>query len=120
MVVVGLFARDSDAEIALNNLDEAEFPARSISLLASDPARAAVLTLVKGPWSGVAPAALATRLQRAGMAREDCQAFIARIDGGAAGIAVRVSRDTAAVAAEILTDQKADAVQTLIRSKEQG
>lgn len=120
MVVVGLFIRDNDAATALNNLDEAEFPATSISVITSDPARATDLTDVKGPWSGLSPDALGPRLSRAGMAPADCEAYVGRISAGAACIAVRVSIQTAVAAEEILTDQKAEAVQTLTSAREKG
>jgi len=112
-IVIGLFASDSDADIALNNLAEAEFAASSISVLTSDRARTAALTDAKGPWSALSLPELATRLQALGVATADWMVYQDQIAGGACCIAVHTSDHAAAAAAEILVDQHAEQVRTL-------
>src|SRR5438105_3960005 len=57
-IVVGVFARSSDAEGALNNLDEAGYEPGSISVVGRDAEQIATNAGETGPLAGVAAAAL--------------------------------------------------------------
>ncbi len=109
--VFGLLPSDSDAEIALNNLAEAGYATRQISVLTSDPLRTAALTDTPGSWGRQTPDAAVERMRAIGMADADREAFRSGLNGGGVLIVVRASRDTAASAAESLRDQKATLVQ---------
>ncbi len=110
MLVFGLLPTDSDAEIALNNLAEADYATRQISVLTSDPLRTAALTDTPGSWGRQTPDAAAERMRALGMVDADREAFRSGLNGGGVLIVVRTSRDTADSAAELLRDQKATLV----------
>ncbi len=116
--VAGVFDRVSDAEIALNNLDEAEYPPDSISVLTDDPRRTHLLTDVRGPLSGVALDQLPTRLRALGASPAEAEGYRAAIAAGAVFVAVAAPAGSEDSAAEILTDQQAARVRVLRSSRE--
>lgn len=113
VLVIGLLPGDSDAEIALNNLAEADFAARQVSVLTGDPLRTAALTDTPGEWGQQTPNAAIERMRALGVAEADREAFHTGLDAGGVLIVVRTSRDTAAAAGELLSDQKATLVRTV-------
>lgn len=112
-LVIGLLPTDSDAEIALNNLAEAEFKPSSISVATSDPRRTAALTDTPGALGKLAPDQAAARLQALGAAAEDCQRWQAGLAGGGVLVTVVTPPDAAAAAEEILANQKATQTRAL-------
>jgi hypothetical protein len=113
VLVIGLLPNDSDAEIALNNLAEADYATRQISVLTTDPLRTAALTDTPGEWGQQTPDAAIERMRPLGVTEADREAFRTGLSGGGVLIVVRTSRDTAAAAAELLRDQKASLVRTV-------
>ncbi|HZQ36220.1 MAG TPA: hypothetical protein VFD32_09825 [Dehalococcoidia bacterium] len=111
--VIGLLPNDSDAEIALNNLAEADFAARQISVLTTDPLRTAALTDTPGSWGQQTPDAAVERMRSLGVAEADRAAFRSGLDGGGVLIVIRTRRDTAAAAEEMLRDQQASLVRSV-------
>lgn len=119
MWVTGLFATASDAEMALDNLDEAGFGADSVSVVARDPHVVATLTDAPGPLGRIAPEELVVRLGQAGMEQEVRAAYADALAQGAVCLVVFAPAGSEKSAAEILADQNANRVQVL-RGDEAG
>ncbi len=111
--VIGLFARASDAEIALNNLNEAEYEPSTISVITSDPSRTHTLTDVQGALSQVPVEQLPARLTALGLPAAESGGYGERVAAGAILIAVAAPPGSEEAAAEILSDQKAEMIRTL-------
>lgn len=111
--VIGLLPTDSDAEIELNNLAEADFATRQISVLTTDPLRTAALTDTPGSWGQLTPDAAIERMRSLGVADADCEAFRTGLNGGGVLIVIRTQRNTTAAAEEMLRDQKASLVRSV-------
>ena len=112
-LVVGLFAAASDAELALDNLDEAEYEAAGISVAAADPAQARLLARVAGPLSGLSPGQFVARLSALGLSAVDAAAYAAGISSGGIAVTVTTPAGTEVAAGEILRDQRAQQIATL-------
>lgn len=112
-LVAGLFAHTSDAELALDNLDEAEYAAAGISVVAQDPAQAKQLVRVAGPLSGLSPDQFVQRLEALGMSAADTAAYRAGLASGGIAVTVTAPPGSEEDAAGILRDQKAQRVSTL-------
>ncbi len=111
--VIGLFARDTDAEIALSNLDEAGYEPATISVVSNDSARTHALADDAGPLSGVASSQLAARLVALGLPAEDSDVYGGRVNAGSVLLAVAAPDGSEQAAMEILGDQKAELVRVL-------
>ncbi len=111
--VIGLFARDMDADIALNNLTEADFAAETISVLTADPTRTSALTDVPGPLAAVPLDQLPATLTALGLAAGEADAYGARVAAGAVFLAIAAPAGAEAAATAMLTDQHAAAVRIL-------
>ncbi len=112
-LVIGMFVQDSDADIALNNLAEADFASKDISIAAAVPARAAALSNSPGLWATLTPDQISARLQTLGLARPDAAAYAAAVSSGGMFIAISASGTSAAAAQEMLSDQHATLVRTV-------
>ncbi|HLZ71862.1 MAG TPA: hypothetical protein VKV26_18315 [Dehalococcoidia bacterium] len=112
MLVIGLLPNDSDADIALNNLAEADFASRQISVLTSDPLRTAALTDTPGDWGQLTPAAAVERMRTLGVADADRQTVTTGLSNGGVLIVIRAANASTTAAQEMLADQKA----TLVRA----
>jgi hypothetical protein len=113
VLVTGLFTNSSDAEGALDNLDEAGYDAGGISVIAADQAVAARLTRAAGPLSRLSPQAFVERLATCGLPVADGAAYAQALARGAVAVTVTAAAGTESDAAEILSDQKAQRVQRL-------
>jgi hypothetical protein len=113
--IIGLFTRASDAEIALNNLDEAGYEPSTVSVVTADAARTRALTDAHGPLSQVAAGQLAARLVALGLSAADSGVYGQRTAAGQIFVAVEAPDGSENDAMEILTDQKAELVRSLPR-----
>lgn len=111
--VIGLFAGASEAEIALNNLAEADYDSSTISVVSADAARAQALSNAQGPLSRVAADRLPTRLEALGLSAQESATYGQRLASGAVFVAVEAPDGSENDAMEILTDQKAELVHCL-------
>ena len=111
--VIGLFAHDTDAEMALNNLDEAGYEPATISVVGNDSARTRALANDGGPLAGVASGQLAARLTALGLPATDSHVYGGRVIAGQVLLAVAAPDGSEQAAAEILGDQKAELVRVL-------
>jgi hypothetical protein len=112
-LVLGTFQQMTDAEQALSNLDEAGYEPETVSVITNSTARTRTLTDAKGPLSAVAPDALPAHLQALGLSGADAEAYRAALERGDVVLAVAAPAGSAAAAAEILTDEKAQHVTRL-------
>ncbi len=118
MWVTGLFADTSDAEGALDNLDEADFGAESVSVVAADPHAAATLSDAPGPLGRIGPPELLAHLLQLGLGSAQFQVYADALKQGAICLVLFAPPGSEQSAAEIMTDQKASHVQVLYGGRE--
>jgi hypothetical protein len=111
-MVIGLFDNPNHAAVCLSNLLEADFPPHDISVVTSDPRRAAALATVSGPLSGVDPDDLIKRLVTLGLSPNDAEPYRVGLRQGNVLIAVSTAGADDA-AAETLRDHQATAIRVL-------
>jgi hypothetical protein len=111
--VIGLFADESDAEIALNNLDEAGYEPATISVVTNEAKRTHTLTDVQGALSQVSADQLPSRLVALGLPTAESTSYGQRVAAGAVFFAIAAPAGSEDAAKEILSDQKAELVRAL-------
>jgi hypothetical protein len=111
--VIGVFADASDAEIALNNLDEAGYEPSTISAITNEVKRTHSLTDVQGALSQVSVDQLPARLVALGLPAAESTSYGQRVAAGAVLLAIAAPAGSEDAAKEILTDQKAEMAQAL-------
>ncbi|GEM_PF-1844399 len=113
MIVIGLLPNDGDADIALNNLAEADFSPQQISVLTTDPLRTAALTDTPGDWGRQTPDAALERMRVLGVTDADRETYRSGLAAGGVLIVIRTTSDTANAAQALLSDQQASLVRVL-------
>lgn len=104
-MVVGVFKNISDAEIALNNLSEAEFDPSKISVVTNNPKETESISETTGKYTGFSIQTLIAELQKKGLNK---------IISGQIFIVVETSNsEESAAAKEILESQNATFVTIL-------
>jgi hypothetical protein len=111
--VIGLFGDASDAEIALNNLAEADYDSSTISVVTSGGARSRRLSDASGPLSLVGANQLPARLGALGLSEQDSGIYAERLAAGAVFIAVEAPDGSEDDAMKILASQKGELVHCL-------
>ncbi len=106
MIVIGLFPTASDAALGLNNLAEAEFDFRGVSLVMNSPREVEALAEASGPLNGLPLEQLPGRLATMGLASSDAAGYRDGVAAGGVFIAVDAPVGAEA-AAEILKDANA-------------
>jgi predicted O-methyltransferase YrrM len=104
-MVVGLFKSTSDAEIALNNLAEADFDASKISVVTDDPSTANIISDNTGTYTGYSMKSLLAALQKKGLTQINNEQIVIVVE--------TQNTDEAAAAKEILESQNATYVTIL-------
>lgn len=112
-MVIGIVPDRSKTETLLNNLSEADFKLKDVSVITRDVKARQSITDDAGPLKGIAPGELAATLAKLGMAKDEAQAYADAILQGWFLVAVAVPHEAAAAAAEMLRDASAEKVRTL-------
>ena len=111
-MVIGLFDNANHVAVCLSNLREADFPPQDLSVVTSDPKRAASLANVSGPLTGLNPDDLVKRLVTLGLSPADAEPYRVGLRQGSVVVAVSTAGADAA-AAETLQDHQATAIRIL-------
>ncbi len=115
-MVVGLFENIDHAEIALNNLAEAQFRNKDISVVMADKSQVKTISVGRGPLSGDFNIRIAKTLGRGGLSESDVENCRNLLMKGAVLIAVSGPAESDDAAAEMLADNGAVFVSELTGS----
>ena len=112
-MVLGLFQNVIDAEIALNNLSEADFNSQDISVIMEDIQAVKRIADVSGALTGTLDQNETQRLQKLGFTQGEVDNFQASLKVGGVIISIKAGPDSDKAAQEILADQKAQNIKVI-------
>ncbi len=110
-MIIGLLPDAAATETLLNNLAEAEFDLRSVSVVMRDPKRRAALTHEAGPLQGIGVDELAHHLAQAGLSPHQADACAAAVQHDKVLVAIDVPVALVPIAREMLGDHAAQFIQ---------
>ncbi|MGI8419212.1 MAG: hypothetical protein ACR2LN_01055 [Candidatus Levyibacteriota bacterium] len=102
-IVLGVIA-SSSAETAINNLTEADFDEKNISLVMKDEQSARKIIDAYGPLKDTSVSTLPQALQRLGMQKAQSDHIIQAVVAGKALIAIQTPQEAVDAAKEMLND----------------
>ncbi|MGB8647641.1 MAG: hypothetical protein WCF84_20575 [Anaerolineae bacterium] len=112
-MIIGIIPDVASAETLLNNLAEADFDRKSISVILKDLKLRARIAADTGPFKGVNAANLAARLAKMGLSGPDAQAYVDAVNNGAAFVAIAPPAASQAAAVEMMNDYKPQLVKVI-------
>ncbi len=110
-MIIGLLPDAATTEILLNNLTEAEFDLRTVSVVMRDTSQRAALTKEAGPLKGISLNELAQHLIQLGLSSHEAQSYQAAVQQGKILVAIDVPERLATTAREMLDDHAAQLIQ---------
>ncbi len=112
-MVIGIVPDVSSVETLLNNLSEAGFDLKTVSVILKDPALRNKIAKDTGPFKGATAADLAARLVKAGVSSQDAQAIMDAVNKGGAFVAIAPPGASQQAAVEMLNDYKPQLVKVV-------
>jgi hypothetical protein len=109
-MILGIIPDASTAEILLNNLSEAEFDLKDISVIMRDARLRKKIAKDSGPLKGVHYNQIAARLAQAGLDAQDAQRYQEAVAQGKVLVAMESPANAAEAAKEMFTDQSGENV----------
>lgn len=103
-MVIGVIPNPSSMQTLLNNLKEADFSLRDVSVIMSDPKARNAIAKDAGPLKGVVPAQLRTKLVQAGVSQADAKAYGDALAEGKVVVAIRTAQGAEQPAIQMLQD----------------
>ena len=109
-MIIGLLPDVGAAEILLNNLAEAEFDLKEVSVVARDSKQRKAMAGEGGPLKGATLGTLADRLVKAGLPAEDARLCRNAVAEGKVLVAMTVAPETQKAAKEMFQDHAAEVI----------
>lgn len=114
-MVIGIISKSSTAETLLNNLSEADFDLKDVSVVMKDTKTRDAIAKDAGPFKGVAVADLNKRLAQVGLSKQDVQTYSDAVTQGKILIAVACAKESESAAGEMLKDMSAEFIKAVGR-----
>jgi hypothetical protein len=109
-MIIGLLPDVAATESLLNNLAEAEFELRTVSVVMRDLKQRAALVEDAGPLKGINASELGRYLAQAGLASDQAEVYAAAVQQGKVFVAIDLLQSLAATAREMLGDHGAQQI----------
>ncbi len=103
-MVIGVIPNSSSVETLLNNLQEADFALKDVSVIMADLKARNAIAKDAGPLKGVTPDKLAARLTQAGLSQQDAATISGAVNKGQVLVAIAPPKGSEQAAAAILKD----------------
>lgn len=103
-MVIGILPNSSSIETLLNNLKEADFDLKNVSVIMADPKARNAVAKDAGPFKGISPDKLPARLAQAGLSAQDAAAIVNAVTKGQVLVAIATTPDTEKAAGDMLKD----------------
>ncbi len=111
-MIIGIIPITS-IETLLNNLSEAGFSVKTVSVVMQDVNLRNKITKDAGPFKGITVATLANKLTQLGMSASDAQAYVGAVNKGGAFVAIAPPAASQQAALEMLNDYKPQLVKVM-------
>ncbi len=112
-MVIGIIPSTSSVETLLNNLSEADFDLKDVSVILKDQKLRNKIAQDAGPFKGATAATLAARLTKLGLSKQDAQAYVDAVNNGEAFVAIAPPPESQQAAQEMLNDYQPQLVKVL-------
>ncbi len=109
-MVIAIIPDAASIETLLNNLKEAEFSLKDVSVIMADVKARNAVAQDAGPFKGVTAAQLAQKLAGAGLSPQDGKAYADAVSRGKVFVAIRTAPGGDKAAAEMLDDYSPEMV----------
>ena len=106
-MLIGILPNASSAEILLNNLSEADFDLKTVSVIMQDVKMRNKIAKDVGPLKGVPPDKISAKLLKAGLTNPQVKLCTDALAQSKALVAMNVSADLVSAAKEMFEDQSA-------------
>lgn len=110
-MILAILPDASKVETLLNNLSEADFNLKDVSVIMQDAAARDQIAKDAGPLQGAKPAQLAEALKKAGVSGASAQRLFDAVKSGKAVVAMKVDPKYEQAAREMFTDMSAEVVE---------
>ncbi len=112
-MVLGIFDTISHAETALNNLIEAEFEPKDISVVTNNPSQTKLLGDFSGRIMKQSSGKLTQQLKKCGISEQDAKEYNTYVNNGGILITIEGSKESEDVASEMLKDHQAQYIKIM-------
>lgn len=112
-MVIGIIADNSTAEILLNNLSEADFKLKNVSVIMRDVKARNAITRDRGPFKGITFETLLDKLTKIGLSPTDAKPYVDAVTAGKAFVALAGPVGSEPAAAEMFHDVNGDLIRTV-------
>ncbi len=112
-MIIAILPTTSSVETLLNNLSEADFSLKTVSVFMRDAKLRAKIAKDTGPFKGVTAATLANKLTQLGVSTADAQAYVDAVNKGGVFVAIAPPAASQQAALEMLNDYKPQLVKVL-------
>jgi hypothetical protein len=112
-MVIGIIPDASTAESFLNNLSEAEFKLKNVSVILRDLKTRNAIAKDTGPFKGVTLNSLSGKLTQLGLSSQDAQPYVDAVTNGKALVAVLSPKGAEQAAAEMFKDASGELIRTV-------
>ncbi len=112
-MIIGIIPDASTAEILLNNLSEADFNLKDVSLVMQDQKLRDKIAKDTGPLKGVRSDQVYATLVRAGLSGPDAQVYQDAVALGKVLAAMKTTPATVAAAKEMFADQSGELIKEI-------
>lgn len=112
-MIVGIISSSAHAETLLNNLSEADFNLKDVSVIMRDQKTRDAIARDAGPFKGLAPADLTRKLGQVGLANQEVKQCADAVTQGKVLIVMSPPPAAEAAAAEMLKDASAEFVKVV-------
>lgn len=104
-MIIGV-VNPSSVQTLLNNLSEADFDLKTVSVVMQDPKQRAKMAKDTGPFKGITAATLGSKLAQLGMSAGDAKAYVDAVSKGGAFVAIAPPPASQQAALEMMNDYK--------------
>ncbi len=112
-MVIGIIPDAASIATLLNNLKEAEFSLKDVSVIMADVKARNAAAQDAGPFKGVTAAQLAQKLGGAGLSPQDAKTYADAVRKGKVFVAIRTAAGGDKAAAEMLDDYSPEMVRQM-------
>lgn len=112
-MIIAILPTASSTETLLNNLSEADFDLKQVSVIMRDVKQRNAIADDAGPLKGVQAKSLAARLTQAGLSQQDAKSYAAAVTKGQVLVAMIAPAGSEAAAQEMFQDHSATLIKAL-------
>lgn len=112
-MVIGIIPNSSTTESLLNNLDEADFKLKNVSVIMQDVNARNTIAKDTGPFKGITLNTLPNKLTQIGLSKQDAQPYLDAVTNDKVLVAMLAPKGSQAAAAEMFKDANGELIRVV-------